>query len=237
MCSVDSMEERIKFIHAGKEGEFMIKKGGLLCDLKEKYEKHEGIEPEDQSWYCGFFPLESDDFPLNGNLPLSVVVPQAAEPMSSDLLFGAPPPPLAMTNETGREITIAFGRGSRDFETLVLTPGWSQNLTLTRGKLGIITRTTRDSNGMDVFMADRYRIPGEEFPVVLKAEGDSTVVFKITADGEEERLPIENSVEYRANTRLLTAANASKIFANVARGLKAAYDFFEGVAEDIADIV
>ena len=199
----------------------MIKKGGLLCDLKEKYEKHEGIEPEDQSWYCGFFPLESDDFPLNGNLPLSVVVPQAAEPM---------------TNETGREITIAFGRGSRKFETLVLTPGWSQNLTLTRGKLGIITRTTRDANGMDVFMADRYRIPGGEFPVVLKAEGDSTVVFKITADGQEERLPIEKSVEYRANTRLLTAVNASKIFANVARGLRAAYDFFEGGKLKLAEI-
>ena len=217
----------------------MIKKGGLLCDLKEKYEKHEGIEPEDQSWYCGFFPLESDDFPLNGDLPLSVVVPQGAEPMSLAEPMkpmepmeleapGAPPPPLAMTNETGREITIAFGRGSRDFETLVLTAGRSQNLRLTRGKLGIITRTTRDSNGMDVFMADRYRIPGGEFPVVLKAEGDSTVVFKITADGQEERLPIEKSVEYRANTRLLTAANASKIFANVARGLRAAYDFFEG---------
>ena len=207
----------------------MIKKGGLLCDLKEKYEKHEGIEPEDQSWYCGFFPLENDNFPLNGDLPLSVVVSEAAELMSSALQLGpGAPPPLAMTNETGHEITIAFGRGSRKFETLVLTPGWSQNLTLTRGKLGIITRTTRDSNGMDVYMADRYRIPEGEFPVVLKAEGDSTVVFKITADGQEERLPIEKSVDYRANTRLLTAVNASKIFANVARGLRAAYDFFEG---------
>ena len=149
----------------------MIKKGGLLCDLKEKYEKHEGIEPEDQSWYCGFFPLESDDFPLNGDLPLSVVVPQGAEPMKPmepmelEAPGAPPPPPLAMTNETGREITIAFGRGSRDFETLVLTAGRSQNLRLTRGKLGIITRTTRDSNGMDVFMADRYRIPGGSSPL------------------------------------------------------------------------
>ena len=111
---------------------------------------------------------------------------------------------------------------------MILTPGWSENRTLTKGKLGIVTCTTKDPNGNDVHTADRYKIPEGEFPVVLKAEGNGTVVYKITADGQEERLPIEKSVVFKANTRLVTAANATRIFANVSRGLNAAYEFCNG---------
>ena len=104
-----------------------------------------------------------------------------------------------MANEAEREITIVFGRSRSNFETLVLTPGWSQNLTLTKGKLGIVTRTTRDQHGKDVFTVDRYRIPEGEFPVVLKAEDNNTVVYTVVG-GQEELLPVEKSMEYKANT-------------------------------------
>jgi hypothetical protein len=210
----------VTFMCAGDESKLKIKKDGLLRDLKNEYEKQEGIEPEDQSWFYGFFPLESDDFPLSSDLPLSIVVPQAAEPLA---------------NETEREITIVFGPSSSNFETLVLTPGWSQNLTLTKGKLGIVTRTTRDQHGKDVFTADRYKIPEGEFPVVLKAEGNNTVVYTVV-DGQEELLPVEKSVKYKANTRLQRAVDASTVFANVSRGLNAVARFIERVVEFIPDI-
>jgi GTPase SAR1 family protein len=127
---------------------------------------------------------------------------------------------ITLANETEREITIVFGPSSSNFETLLLTPGWSQNLTLKKGKLGIVTRMTREPDGKDVFTVDRYKIPEGGFPVVLKAEGNNTVVYRVV-DGQEEVLPLEKSVEYKANTRLQSAVDASRVFANVSRGLNA----------------
>ena len=72
-------------IFPGDEVELLIKKDGTLLDVKEGFEKEEGIEPSRQRFFCGPVELEDDDLPLAGlldlnNNTLDVVLPEASDP-------------------------------------------------------------------------------------------------------------------------------------------------------------
>ena len=59
-----------------------------------------------------------------------------------------------------------------------------------------------DAEGRNVFTVDRYKFrEEEEIKIVLKVEGDRTVVYKKMTDDQEVPLTVQKSVVYKAMTR------------------------------------
>ena len=82
-------------------------------------------------------------------------------------------------------------------------------MTLTKGKLGIVTDKNVDSEGRNVYTVDRYKFQEEEeeITIVLKVEDGGTAVYKKMADDQEVRLPVQKSVVCKAMTRFERVAD------------------------------
>ena len=178
----------------GDDIELLVKKDGTLLDLKEGFEKVERIEPARQRYFCGPVELEDDDLPLAGlldlnNNTLDVVLPEAADP--------------EVEVEADHHAWIVKGPSRFVFERIQLSADHTntRTLTLTKGKLGIVTLTSVDAEGRNVFTVDRYKFREEEIKIVLKVEDGRTVVYKKMTDDQEVLLPVQKSVVYKDMTR------------------------------------
>ena len=172
----------------GEEEELEVKKDGTLLDLKREFEKQEGIEPARQRFFCGPVELEADDLPLAdllelNNNTLDVVIPEAADP--------------EVEVQADHDVWIVFGPSRNVFERARLTADDTRTLTLAKGKLGIVTLTNVDAEGRNVYTVDRYKFQEEEIKIVLKVEGDRTVVYKKMTDDQEVLLTVQKSVVYK----------------------------------------
>ena len=181
----------------------------------------EGIEPARQRFFCGPIPLEADELPLAGllelnNNTLDVVIPEAADP----------DPEVEVQAE--HDVWIVFGPSRNVFERIRLAAGATRTLTLTKGKLGVVDGKPMnvDAEGRNVYTVDRYKFREDEIKIVLKVEGDRTVVYKKMTDDQEVLLPVQKSVVYRAMTRyergVETARALGEFLGNIGR-------FFGGV--------
>ena len=203
----------------GEEEELEVKKDGTLLDLKREFEKQEGIEPARQRFFCGPFELEDDDLTLAdllelNNNTLDVVIPEAADP-----------DPEAEV-EADHDVWIVLGPSRNIFKRIRIAADDTKTLTLEKGKLGIVTHTNVDAKNRNVYTVDRYKFREEEIKVVLKVEGDHTVVYKKVTDDQKVLLTAEKSVEYKAMTRfergMERARPVGEFLGNIGR-------FFEGV--------
>ena len=203
----------------GDEVELLVKKDGTLLDLKCEFEKEEGIEPARQRFFCGPVELEDDELPFYGllelnNNTLDVVIPQASDP--------------EVEVQADHNVWVVFGPSRNVFERIILAAGGTKTLTLTKGKLGIVTDKNVDSEGRNVYTVDRYKFQEEEeeITIVLKVEDGGTAVYKKMADDQEVRLPVQKSVVCKAMTRFERGTEktivAGKFLGNIGR-------FFSGV--------
>ena len=199
----------------------MVKKDGTLLDVKEGFEKEEGIEPARQRFFCGPVELEDDDLPLAGlldlnNNTLDVVLPEASDP--------------EVEAEADHDVWIVLGPSRHNFEKIQLKKNDPETRTLTKGKLGIVTQLPNvDAEGRNVYTVDRYKFrEEEEIKIVLKVEGGYTVVYKKMTDDQEVLLTVQKSVECKLMTRyergVEKALPVAKILGNIGR-------FFEGVTK------
>ena len=127
--------------------EFVIKKGDTVADLKQKVFGLKRVKPARQSFFYGLLPLEDDNLPLDellkigfGNT-LDVHFPRAGE---HDI-------------EAQSDCWIVLGPSHKTFETVRMQAGDTKTLTLSKGKLGIVTQKREDQEGKPVLIVDRYR--------------------------------------------------------------------------------
>ena len=103
---------------------------------------------------------------------MDVVLPEASDP--------------EVEAEADHDVWIVLGPSRHKFEKIQLKANNPRTLTVTKGKLGIITLTNVDAEGRNVYTVDRYKFreEEEEIKIVLKVEDGRTVVKKMIDDQE-----------------------------------------------------
>ena len=205
---ITSINTCFQIYFSDDEHEFEVKSTDTVLDLKKMYEEEEGIVPEHQTYFCGPVPVESDE------ILLSSLIEVFGNTFDVKLTKAA-------MMQTDKDVMIVFGPSRHKFQKIYLRPGGSKNIKFKKGKFGIVTHTATVGED-NIYTVDRYKLLNDaEQTIKLKSEGDATVAFIVTNDGEEERLMPE-TMEYKVgNPPMERVKDVVRIGANIGQVISA----------------